>query len=131
LRSGGHAYGSGRAEPGFHLIVTYESSLLTDQLSIAEDKKIRNAAHVITGGELRVFIGVNFEDDGLSGEISGGTGHFGRSHAAGTTPVRPEINQNGDAGVLEDVIEELGISSERLADGGQRVLAGATAACIG
>ncbi len=125
------AHGCGGAKPGFHLIVAYEACLLVDKLSSAKHEEIGDAADIVAGGELWMFVGVDFENDGLAGEVGGGAGDFRRSHAAGAAPVGPEIDEHGDACVLEDVVEEPGVGGDGLADRRQCVLAGASAACVG
>jgi len=128
---GGSAYRRGGAEPGFHLVVANEACLLVYEFSPVEHDEVGDAAHVVTGSKLRVFVRVNFEDDGLSGEVSGGARDFGRGYAAGATPVGPEIDEHGNAGILQDVVEKRGVSCDGLGDRRQRVLAGTAAACVG
>ena len=127
---GGRAYGCGRAKPRFHLVVAYEAGLLVHELSIVQDEEIGDAANVVAGGQIMVLIGIHFEHDSLPGKVGGGTGDFGGGHAAGSAPISPEIDEHGDAGVLQDLVEERRVGGEGLIDGRQRVLAGAAAACV-
>src|SRR5262249_27355102 len=50
---------------------------------------------------------------------------------AGAAPLGPEVDEDGDAGVLDDLVEELGVGGDGLVDGRERVFAGAAAAGVG
>jgi hypothetical protein len=56
---------------------------------------------------------------------------LGSSHTAGSAPVSPEVDEHGDARVLDDLVEELDIGGDRLVDGSEVVFAVAAATGIG
>jgi hypothetical protein len=49
----------------------------------------------------------------------------------GATPVRPEIDEYRNAGVLDNLVEESGVDGDGLVDWGQRVLARSATASVG
>jgi len=51
--------------------------------------------------------------------------NFGRSHATRSAPCRPEVNQNGDANIMNDVGEKGGCGLDRFVQRRQRSFAGA------
>ena len=96
-----------------------------------EDEEIGNAADVVAGGKILVLIRVDFEHDGLPGEVGCGACDFGRGHATWTAPFGPEIDEHGNAGVLENLVEKSGVGGDGLGNRWQRILAGSAAACVG
>jgi hypothetical protein len=106
------------------------TSLLLHKLSTRKDDKVRNTADIIASCQLRIFVGIDFEDDSLSGQISGSARDLRRCNAAWATPSCPEIDQYRDSCILYDLIEKHYISSNWLIDGRQRVLAGSATACV-
>ena len=105
--------------------------MLEAQLSAAEDGEVGDALNVIAGGQLRVLFGIHFEDEGLAGEVAGGLGDMRSGHAAGSAPGGPEIHENRNFGVAEDLVELGGTDGEGLGDGWEGIFAGAAAACVG
>ena len=63
--------------------------------------------------------------------VGGGAGYLGRGRAAGTAPVGPEVDEDGDAGVLDDVVEEFGVGLDGLVEGREGVFAGSATAGVG
>lgn len=108
----------------------HEAGLLADELAFREDGEVWDALHVIAGGELRAALGVNLQDDCLSCHFRSRLGDMRGSHAAGTTPFGPKIDQYRDGSVLNDIVEERVIRIDRLACRRERLLAGSAAARI-
>lgn len=123
--------GARLVEPVLHLLVAYESGLLGDELAGVEDGEVGDATDVVAGGELRVLLGVDLEDEGAAGGVGGGLLDLGGGHAAGAAPVGPEVDEDGDAGVLDDLVEERGVGGDGLVDGRERVFAVAASAGVG
>jgi hypothetical protein len=123
--------GAGGLEPVEHLLGVDEAGLLLDEAAVREDGEVGDAAHVVAGGELRVGFGVDLEDEAAAGDFACGVLDVRGGHAAGTTPGGPEVDEHGDAGVGDDVVEERGVGGDGLGDGRERLLAGAAAAGVG
>lgn len=124
-----NAGGSG-TEPLFHLLVTDEAGLLEDHLSSREDNKVRDAADLETSGQLRMRFSIDLENQRFAGHVKSGAGYLRGSCAAGSAPARPEVNKNGNGGVLDDVFKESGVDSQRLGNGRERYFACSAPACI-
>ena len=123
--------GGGCAEPVLHDVVTDEAGLLLDEMACGEDGEVGDTADVVASGQLGVALGVDLEDEGLPGHVGGGAGDLGGGGAAGATPLGPEVDEDGDAGVAEDVVEEGEVDGERLAEWWEGVFAGSAAAGVG
>jgi hypothetical protein len=111
--------------------VANETGLLLYELAAGEDGEVGDAAYVVTGRELRVALGVYFEDYGLACGVGGCAGYLGRGCPAGAAPVGPEVDQDWDAGVLDDVVEEGGVGLDGLVEGREWVFAGSATAGVG
>jgi hypothetical protein len=83
--------------------------LLFDELAGREDGKIGNAAYRKSCSELLVFISIDFEDDGMAGHILCGAGNLGGGRMTRAAPLGPKIDEDRNAGVLDDLIEERSI----------------------
>jgi hypothetical protein len=90
--------------------------LLLDELAGLEDGEVWDAAHVVAGRELRVALGVYFDDDGFSGHICRGFGYFGGGGPAGTAPLGPEVDEDGNGGALDDLVKERCVDLEGLGE---------------
>jgi hypothetical protein len=110
--------------------VADEASLLMNELASREDGEVGDAADVVARGKLSVLVGVNLEDNCLPGEIGGCAGDFRRGHAAWATPLGPEVDEDGHAGVLDHIVKKFDICSKGFIDRRQRILAGSAAACV-
>jgi hypothetical protein len=76
-------------------------------------------------------LSIYFEHDGFAGHICGSARDFRSCHPARSTPGSPEIDQNGNARIVYDFVEQLRVSLERLVDRRQNGFARATSALIG
>ena len=112
---------SGGLEPVEHCLGVDEAGLLLDEAATGEDGEVGDAAHVVTGGELRAGFGVDLEDEAAAGDLAGGAFDVRRGHAAGTAPFRPEIDEYRDARVGDDVVEEGGVGGDGFSDGRERL----------
>ena len=63
--------------------------------------------------------------------VGGGAGYFRGGGAAGAAPVGPEVDEDGNAGVLDDVVEEFGVGLEGLVERREGVFAGSATAGVG
>src|SRR6185312_2899170 len=95
----------GAREPGFHRVRIDEARLLKLKIAPREDGKVRNALHVEASSERRVLLRVDLEDDGLTGEIARNLRDMRRGHAAGAAPCGPEVHEDGNFAVADDLIE--------------------------
>ncbi len=123
--------GDGSAEPVFHDVVTDESGLLLDEAACGEDGEVGDTADVVARGQLGVALGIDLENEGLTGHVGGGAGDLGGGGAAGATPLGPEVDEDGDAGVADDVVEESEVDGEWLVERWEGIFAGTAAAGIG
>lgn len=84
--------------------------------AVGEDSEIGDALDTVTGSEIGVAFGIDLEDDGAAGELAGGLGDVGRSHAAGSAPGGPEIDEDRDFALADNLIEFGGVDFYRLGD---------------
>src|SRR5678815_416805 len=108
-----------------------ESSLLGDEFAGVEDGKVRDSAHVVPSGEFVVLLGVDLEDEGTALRVDRGLFDLGGGHAAGTAPLGPEVHEDRNAGILDDLVEQGSVGGDRLVDGSELVFAVAAAASVG
>jgi hypothetical protein len=113
----------GRLQPIFHDVVIDYASLLFDEFAGREDSEVRDAAYVIACGKLLVFVGVDFENHGLAGEVFCGARNFRGCGAAGTAPVGPKVDEDGYARALDDFVEECGVDLQGFVKRGEWVFA--------
>jgi len=105
--------------------------LLHHGMAGVEDDEVWDAAHVEARRDFRIAFGIEFDNDGTSGHVSGGAGNFRRRDPARPTPRRPEIHQHRDAGILNDFVEDRRINFQRLIRGRQWIFTSATPPGIG
>jgi hypothetical protein len=111
--------------------VAYQSGLLLYPAPTIEDHEIWNAQNIETGGELRVFFGIDLQDDGPARHFRGSLRDFGSGHAARPAPVRPEIHEDGNRGILDDFIERHIVHRHGFSEWRQRRFARSAAARAG
>jgi hypothetical protein len=99
-----------------------DSGLLPDQLAGGKDGKVRNAADGVPRSELLVAIRVDLEDYSLTRHLFCRTGDLRSRSAAWSAPVRPEVDENGNSGALDNLIEEFSINRQRFVKRRQRGL---------
>ena len=78
-----------------------------------------------------MLVGIDLEDDGLAGHVLCGARDLGGGGAAGAAPVGPEVDEDGDARALDDLVEERGVDLQGLVERGKGVFAGAASAGVG
>src|SRR5580704_2999045 len=101
------------------------------ELIAGEDDEVRNAANVIASGELRILLRIDLQNECFSGHRCCCARDVGRCHVTRTAPVGPEVDQDGNASGLDDLIEQGSIDLQRLIHRWQRSLACSAAACVG
>src|ERR1700692_507903 len=101
-----------RLQPAFHLSMVDQPGLLRYRTTAVEDDKVRYAANMETGRELRIALGVNLDNE-RAARLIRRAGNLRCRHLTRTTPCRPEIDQHRDSGVLRDFVELLGVHFER------------------
>ena len=97
-----------------------KSGLLLDELSSGEDGEVRDATYRETCGELLVLIGVDLEDEGLTRHVLCGARDLWSGGATWAAPVCPEIDQDGNARVLDDFVEECSVHLQGFVEWRQR-----------
>jgi len=111
--------------------VIHNSSLLMDELAREEDGEVWDTAYIEARGELLVLVGVNFENYCIACHVFCGTRDLRCGSAAGTAPVSPEIDENGNAGALDNLVEEGCINLQRFIKRRQGSFTCAAAAGVG
>ncbi len=109
---------SGFLDPSHHLGRSRNARLLEYDPAVLEHDKVRNALDVISRGDLWVLFGVHFEDEGTPGHRCGHSFHFGRRSATRRTPVRPEIHQHGECGLLDHFVKKRLVCVDRFPQSG-------------
>jgi hypothetical protein len=82
--------------------------LLEVKASAREHGEVWNALHFEPGGEFRMTLGIDFQHDGLAGEVSCDLRNVGRRSPAGSAPGRPKIDEDGNLAVSNDFVEFFG-----------------------
>ena len=116
--------GRGRTQPLLKLIVAYHAGLLRDRAPPGKNDEIGYATHVVTRGNLGVFLRIDLEHDGFAGHVSRRARDFRGGHAAGSAPIRPEIDEYGNLSIPNDLIEQCFIGCQGFSDGRQGHLTG-------
>ena len=114
----------------FQLAMIQQAGLLPRELSVAEQREVGNAAHVVALRERAVRFGVDLQHDGAPGEIGRGLRHLRRGRLARPAPRCPEIHEHGYRGCARDLVELGGVDVERFAERRQLAFARAAAAAI-
>jgi hypothetical protein len=92
--------------------------------------KVWDSLDFVACGERGKAFGVDFEHDGLSGQIVGHLSYVGRRHAAWPTPLGPEIDQDWDLAVANDLVEFFDSDFYGHGHRGQWGFAGAAFSCV-
>jgi hypothetical protein len=111
--------------------VAYHAGLLRDWTSPGKNDEIGYATHVVTRGNLGVLLRIDLEHDSLAGHVCGRARDFRGGHAAGSAPIRPEIDEYGDLSIPNDLIEQCVIGCQGFSDGRQGHLTGSATARAG
>lgn len=111
--------------------MTNNSSLLFDELSGGEYGKVWDAAYGEPRGELLVFIGVDLEDEGETRHILCGARDLWGGGATGAAPISPEVDQDRNACVLNNLVKEHSIDLNGFIERRQRGFACAATAGVG
>ena len=86
--------------------MTNNPGLLSDELATREDSEVRDATYSVTCSELRVFVGVDFQHNGLTCHVLCGARDLWGGGATRAAPVSPEIDKDRNARALDDFVEE-------------------------
>src|SRR6476469_5914643 len=92
-------------DPSLHGVGVYQACLLELKAAARKYCEVRNAANVEPRGELREPLCVDFEHDGLSRQIARDLRNVRSGHSAGTAPLGPEINEDGNLAVANELVE--------------------------
>jgi len=118
------------SNPLLHLLVTDGAGMLGDDTAVDEDDEVGDSADAEAGRECGVLFRIHLENNGLAGHFGSSASDLRRHHATGTAPCRPKVYKDGDGGILNDLIKERRVGSERLSDGRKRSFALTAAAGI-
>lgn len=92
-------------QPLAHLIVIYHAGLLRHQATTGENRKVRDAPNIEACRECRIFLRIHFQHHRFARHLRRGASHFRGSHAAGSAPVRPEIDKHRNRYIIDNFIE--------------------------
>ena len=96
-----------------------------------KDVKIRDRLDAELGGEGGFGFGVDLEDDGMARHFLGEEFEFRSGHLAGSAPGCPEIDEDGDGGLLDYFGESGGVDGEGFRESGEEGFTVAAAAAMG
>jgi hypothetical protein len=99
--------------------MAYDARLLADEFAPMEYGEVGDSAHIIAGGQVLVFVGVDLENYSLAGHVFGRLGDLGSCDAAGSTPLGPEVDEDGNARTLNDLVEDFSIDLQWFVEGRQ------------
>jgi hypothetical protein len=85
--------------------VANDSGLLADELTAGEDSEVWNSSDVETSRQLLVFVGVDFENNGMPSHVGGRPRHLWGCSPTGPAPLCPEIDKHRNVRALNDFIE--------------------------
>lgn len=121
----------GPGEPRRHLPVIDDSGLLVDDAAVFHHNEIRNVHDAETLCELWPSFCIDFQHDGTTRHLRRGTLNFGRSHSAWTAPGGPEVDQDGNTALGDDLVKGCWIDVHRFGDRGYRGFALPATSVIG
>jgi hypothetical protein len=104
-----------RPQPILHLLMFHNPSLLHNHPPTRKNHEVRDPPNAKPGSQARIGLGIYFKHHSLPGHIHRSSRHLRRSHPAGPTPLRPEINKHRNRRTLHDLIKPALIHSQRLA----------------
>ena len=104
---------------------------MMDEVAAVEDVEIGDGLDAELGGEGGFGFGVDLEDDGMARHLLGEEFEFRSGHLAGSAPGCPEIDEDGDGGLLDDLGEGVGVDGEGFREGGEESFTVAAAAAMG
>jgi hypothetical protein len=102
------------AKPLLHLFVSHESGLLKYGTPASHYNEVGDASHLKAGGEPGIGFGVNLENDCFTCHVSRCPRDLGSRGAAGSTPIRPEVDEHRHLRIANNVIEHRRVDGERL-----------------
>jgi len=111
--------------------VPNDASLLFHKFACRKDSEVGDTAHIEPCGELLVFVGINFQHEGVSRHILRRARNLWSGSATRPTPLRPEVNENGDARVFDNLVEKHSVYLQRLVERWQRSFTRSATACVG
>src|SRR5215831_12634910 len=94
-------------KPTLHSGCVYQACLLELKLAPREHREIGNTADVVLCCQTREPFRVDLHHNCTPGEVSGGLRHVRRRHTARSAPGCPEIRQNRNVTVANDLVELL------------------------
>src|SRR5579863_5258653 len=94
-------------DPTLHGGCIYQARLLELKLTSREHREIGNATDVVLCCQAREPFGVDFHDDCSPSKLSCSLCHVRRRHAARSAPGSPEVRQNRNLAVANDLVELL------------------------
>jgi hypothetical protein len=98
---------------------------------MGEHGEIGNAADVVLCRQTREPFRIDLHHNCTTSKVAGGLRHVRRRHPARPAPGSPEVRQNGNLAVANDLVELLFVDFDRFADCRQLRLAGTAFANIG
>ena len=109
-------------KPTLHGGCVYEACLLELKPTSGEHREIRNAADVVLCCKSRESFRIDFQNDCTPGEVPSGLRHVRRRHPARSAPRSPEVDQNRNLALANDLVEFLFVDFDRLATAGSSAL---------
>ena len=104
--------------------------LLLDELACGKDREVGDTPYRVSCRELLIFVGVDFENDGVTGHILCRACDLGCSGATGSAPVGPEVHEDRNAGALDDLVEERGVDLQGFIERSEWIFARAASASV-
>ena len=118
-------------KPTLHCGCVNQACLLKLKLTSRKHREIRNAADVVPGCKPRVTLRVDLQYDCAPGHISCGLCHVRCCHPAWSAPGGPEVRQDRNLALANDLVELLFVDFQRFANCGQLRPAGTAFSEIG
>ncbi len=111
-------------EPALHNRCVHQARLLELKLTSREHGEIGNAADVVSCRQARQTFRIDLHHNSTPSEVAGGLRHVRRRHPARPAPGSPEVRQNWNLAVANDLVELLLVDFDGFADCRQLRLAG-------
>jgi hypothetical protein len=108
-----------------------DASLLFHKFASRENSKVGDAAYLEPCCELLVLVCIDLQHKSVSRHILRRARNLWSGSVTRPAPLRPEVNKNRDARVLDDLVEERRVYLQRLVERWQRSFTGSTTASFG
>ncbi len=107
-------------QPSAHFGSRDQTSLLENETSTTQNHEVGDGLHAESRGCLGAFLSIHLQDQGAARHFACQQMNFRRCHPAGSAPRRPEIRQDRNGTLSDDLAERVVIDIQGLVESRQR-----------